>query len=557
MRVILLAACCLLLLYSPAQQTVGLFTDTTGSLEGYVLFAPIKSDTTYLIDKCGKRIHQWASDTKPGLSVYLLPDGSLLKTGALPNATFAGTGGAGGEIERYDWNDNLLWKYTISSDSETQNHDIFPMPNGNVLVDIWEYISPAEAIAAGRKPAITGTALWSARIEELQPVGTDSAVVVWQWRLWDHLVQDFDSAKANYGVVADHPELLNVNFYQSVDSLSPDWIHMNAINYDSALDQVMFSGHNLNEIYIIDHSTTTAEAASHSGGVHGMGGDFLYRWGNPQAYGRGTKTDRKLYQQHDPVWIPAGYAGSGNIMIFNNGFGRPGGDYSSVDIIAQPVDSAGDYSITAGQAFGPSAAYWSYSANPAGSFYSDVMGSGQRLSNGNTLICDATSGRFFEVDSNMNTVWDYVNPVDSAGILAQGDTSSSNQAFRCIFYAPDYAAFAGQNLTPGNPIEINPLPYNCNMLSSITENTKQEGTINVSNPFMDNIYIFADADLLNADAILTDVTGRNIGQWNSLNLKAGERTELDVQPSLADGVYILTIRNGSYSYAAKIVRQGN
>lgn len=59
---------------------------------------------------------------------------------------------------------------------------------------------------------------------------------------------------------------------------------MNGIDYNPVLDQIALSTHNLNEWYIIDHSTTTAEAATSSGGNSGKGGDLLYRWGNPAAY---------------------------------------------------------------------------------------------------------------------------------------------------------------------------------------------------------------------------------------------------------------------------------
>jgi hypothetical protein len=37
-------------------------------------------------------------------------------------------------------------------------------------------------------------------------------------------------------------------------------------------------------LWVIDHQTTTAQAASHTGGRYNKGGDLLYRWGNPQTY---------------------------------------------------------------------------------------------------------------------------------------------------------------------------------------------------------------------------------------------------------------------------------
>src|SRR5690606_15913622 len=105
----------------------------------------------------------------------------------------------------------------------------------------------------------------------------------------------------------------------------------NAIDYNPQLDQIMISTREFSELWIIDHSTTTAEAAGHTGGRSGKGGDILYRYGNPAAYNRGTRADQKFFYQHDAQWIEPGLPGAGNILVFNNGWNRvDGSSFSSV-----------------------------------------------------------------------------------------------------------------------------------------------------------------------------------------------------------------------------------
>jgi hypothetical protein len=536
-----------------AQQTVGLFTRDPGSHDGYVLFAPNFSNNTYLIDKCGYEVHSWTSTHQPGQSAYLLDDGSLLRTGKVNGGSF-NAGGSGGIFEKFDWNGTLLWSYTIASTTECQHHDIYKLPNGNVLAIVWELKTISEAMAAGRNPAAIGTVLWSEKIVEVQQTGINSGIVVWEWRVWDHLIQDFDSLKPNYGVVSQHPELINLNFTTGTATAS-DWLHCNAIDYNAELDQIVISSHNLSEIWIIDHSTTTAEAASHSGGVHGKGGDLLYRWGNPAVYGRGTGADKKFFGQHNVQWIRNGLKDAGKIMVFNNGIQRPAGNYSSIDIISQPVDSAGDYAIAANQPYQPDSAFWSYVAPVQNSFYSMNISGAQRLSNGNTLICEGASGNFFEIDSLKNTVWNYVNPVGQAGnIITQGAAATQNSVFRCTQYDPSYTGLTGFVLVPGNPIELNPLSYTCNMLTSIHKTENSQINIRVGSDFSGHLLLQSDADVKILTASLSDLTGKLINQWGLLSLNRNNDASLTVDHVLAPGIYLLHLKSIDADFTFKILR---
>lgn len=452
---------------SPGQtqgQTVGLFVNEEGTFDGYTLFAPLFYGTTNLIDNDGRLVHSW-NTAGGGTSVYLLEDGSLIHPILSQHPRFTG-GGAVSRVQQFAWDGTLVWDFEYSSANYVLHHAIKVLPNGNVLMIVWENKTSAEAIAAGRNPALLRDGeLWPEKIIEVEPTGPTSGNIVWEWHVWDHLIQEYDPAADNYGVVADHPELIDINFFDSIRPASgeADWLHANAIDYNPELDQIVMSARHFSEFWVIDHSTTTAEAAGHSGGNSGKGGDILYRWGNPQAYGAGDASDQKLFAQHDSQWIEPGLPGEGNFLVFNNGPGRPGGNYSSVDEIVPPVDGSGNYSLTPGQAYGPADQVWTYTAENPTDFYSEFASGAVRLPNGNTLICSSMFGAFFEVTPEGTTVWRYVNPVTNQGPLAQGDPVplfglfAANMVFRAYRYAPDYPGLQGQDLTPGDVIELPPL----------------------------------------------------------------------------------------------------
>ncbi len=359
----------------------------------YTLFAPQSSLTTYLINYDKEVVHLWESSYLPGHSAYLLENGHLLRTGFLgPHPIFL-SGGMGGVLQEIDWNGTVVWDFKYSSNNYLSHHDVEFLSNGNVLMIAWESKNYAEAISAGRDPNITSfLGIWPDHVIEVEPSGPTSGNIVWEWHIWDHLIQDYDPSKQNYGIVENHPELIDINFGKAV----LDWNHINSIDYNEEFDQIILSVHNFNEIWVIDHSTTTEEAAGHTGGNSGKGGDILYRWGNPIAYRAGTINDRKLFGQHDARWIEPGCPGEGNILVFNNGLGRPGILYSSVDEIVPPVDGNGSYYLEPGSAYGPEEQIWIYTAENPTDFYSYMISGSQRIANGNTVICDGKLGLFFE-----------------------------------------------------------------------------------------------------------------------------------------------------------------
>ena len=375
-------------------------------------------------------VHVWSSNYLPGESVYLLENGNLLRTIKIYNQNFIG-GGTGGGIQEMSPDGNVIWEFEYSNYTHLSHHDIEVLPNGNILMIAWESKTRSQAISAGRDPSRLNQELWPEHIIEVEPTGSSGGNIVWEWHVWDHLIQDYDATKENYGTVSEHPELIDINY---MHARSKDWLHINSIDYNEDLDQIILSVSLFSEIWIIEH---------------GGNSDILYRWGNPQAYKAGSSNDRELFHQHDAQWIENGLPGAGNILYFNNGLFRPTGLYSSVEEIVPPILSNGTYKYSPGLPYEPEEQHWIYTDDLY--FYSRFQSGVQRLPDGNTLICESETGRIFEINQNEDIIWEYINPYPSI---------VSNHVFKSQRYNTNHPGIKIllNNFEPNNPPETPTTP---------------------------------------------------------------------------------------------------
>jgi len=428
---------------SRPQPGRGLVRNLPGAYQGYTVVAPLRSTSTYLVDMEGEVVHEWESEYTPTFGLHLLANGNLLRAGHDPSNPHFEVGGQGGIVQEIAWDGKVVWEFMYSNRHHVQHHDIEPMPNGNVMLLAWERKTTREGLMAGRDPKLlAGTGLWPEHLVEIRPLRPKGGEIVWEWHLWDHLIQDRDPRLRSFGKVEEHPELVNINGDSGhrresdeelsqlralgyiVDSPSAtdrqndsanqksDWNHANSVSFNPGLDQIALSVLRFSEIWIIDHSTTTEEAAGHSGGTGGRGGDLLYRYGNPQTYlGAGFADQQRLFNQHDARWIPDGWPGAGNLTVFNNGRGRPDGEYSSVDEIRLPRNGHGRFESKDGASFAAAEQVWSFAGSNTARFFSEHISGAERLPNGTTLVCIGEHGRIFEITPKFEIVWDFINPI--------------------------------------------------------------------------------------------------------------------------------------------------
>lgn len=496
-------------------------------MNGYVLISPFNSSNTYLIDNCGLVVNQWGGGVLPQLSTYLNTQGDMV-------------GISYNFIQRHNWGGDLVWSVNLTSLNLSNHHDMELMPNGNILIIAGQDYSSSEAINNGRDST---TIVYAGNVDgivEIQPIGSDSATVVWEWNIKDHLIQDFDASKLNFGTISDHPERLNINFGGDYDGVSGmnDWVHLNSVEYNPQLDHILISSRHTSEIYIIDHSTTTEEAAGHDGGLYNKGGDFLWRWGNNQIYNQGTENDRFFSGQHDPRWIDSEYENGGMISVFNNGAFNAEAK-SKLCIIDPTLLSDGSYESIDGK-FLPLDYHWFYSAPDGDSFFALTESGAVPLSNGNVLAVPS-HGDIFEVNQDGEKVWSYRNPVGGI-IINQGDDGPT-ALFKAQKYESDFQGFVGKELIGDNYIEnVNTVSDLCQLfITSYFEAEISKAVHVYPNPATKFLWIESDE---------TKELRYHIYTLDGKEIISSESSPIDIS-TLAPNLYLLEVRKtkqGSFKH---------
>jgi hypothetical protein len=332
----------------------------------------------YLTDKTGLHLNTWNFEDKLGNDLELLEDGSIVGLFKPESISFS-FGGYGGILKKFDSSAALVWEYELNNEDYLLHHDFEILPSGNILLIVWEHFNEIEAQDLG----FDGEG--SIYLEKIIEWNPESRNIVWEWRSVDHLIQDFDPEALNHGLIADHPEKIDLN-YNDNDKDNGDLMHANGLFYDPIKDVIFLSVNFYSEVWVISHSNTTDESKTTSG-------DLKFRFGNSQAH-QGIE-DRMFYNNHHPSLVKLDPLTVDRFLIFINGSNE---NQSKVYEFELPV------------IFDENPLLWStpektWSFTHPDLYYGKISGA-YRLSNGNTLICEGDYG-YWEVTKNGEVVWKY------------------------------------------------------------------------------------------------------------------------------------------------------
>jgi hypothetical protein len=318
--------------------------------EGYTLYTSPGKNRVLLINMQGQIVHEWVPPA--GMSFGYsepLPNQNILVFAKNTN---------GGKSYHYllelDWMSNVVWQYYSPN---YLHHDFERLNNGNTL------ISCADERFV---PEISPLPIIDNYIIEVDPQGN----ILWEWRTSLHYNE--------FGFSAEAKSLIS--------SIGGDWAHTNSIQSipDNILNDprfkkgnILVSQRNTNIIFVIDKST----------------GSIVWQVGPDSNLTIG---------QHDVEMIPIGLQGAGNILVFDNGgiagYPQKARLHSRV-VMIDPVSKkiVNEYSALV-------------SGLTSFTFFSPFVSSAQKLPNGNTLINEGNTGRFFEINQYGEVVWEYINP---------------------------------------------------------------------------------------------------------------------------------------------------
>lgn len=258
------------------------------------------------------------------------------------------------------------------------HHDGLLLRNGNVLL-LCSAELPADS-AKRVKGGLAGTEHDGGKMEgDYLVERTTGGKTVWEWRAWEHM------DPAAYPITSPS------------DSRS-EWTHGNGMA-ELPDGNILLSFRNISTVVRINRRS----------------GAIDWKLGAPPLSG-----------QHAPTPLP-----NGNILLFDNGPFR-------ADTGAQPFSRALEINP------GTKEIVWKYQdgTGPGSNhfFFSSRISNAQRLPNGNTLINEGLYGRFFEVTTGGDVVWEYVNP--EFGPATAPPKGQMNNVFRAYRYSVEEIAAA-------------------------------------------------------------------------------------------------------------------
>lgn len=350
---------------STSKETIT--SDSDSNYDSYIFVADLSSPDVYLINHEGDKLFKWnLAGDKLGNDANLMDDGSVIVSLQAQESDIK-FGGYGGIIRKINSDQSIEWQISYYGDGYCQHHDVEYLSNGNILFPVCEKVPIAEAKEMG----FSGRSdIYLDAIIEMNPL---TKKVVWEWHSKDHLVQNYDSSKNNYGVISDNPNKININYPNKDEG---DITHFNGLTLDEENDLIYVTALGFKEVWVVDHSTSPK-----------LGGDLVYRFGNPLAYDNdyGTIT---LANVHCPNLLD-----NGDLLVFANNYER--GHSAVYEYKINPP-----YSLKANQDNEPKIV-WEFKDDD---LFSLSISGADRMSNGNTLIAEGT-GTLWEVSSSGEVLW--------------------------------------------------------------------------------------------------------------------------------------------------------
>jgi uncharacterized protein (UPF0248 family) len=352
---------------------------------GFTLFAPhfVENRTVYLIDLQGNVIHTWKMPYPPGMSGYLTERGTLFFNGRTPEQNFLNRFPfKAGVVLEADWNGKVLWEF---HHPDHHHHGIL-LRNGNVLLHCMGQVPGdiARRVTGGMVEGNMQSGSYSTRPDaDAEKMFSDYLAEVTRegQTVWEWRTWEHLDPVTDGIAEIQAPRTL--------------WAHGNSV-------QELPDG----DILASYRPTSTVVRISRKTGK------IVWRLGPPTISG-----------QHAPTLLA-----NGNILIFDNGVHR--------------LDDSMPYSRVIEVNPATNEIVWKYQDKPAWNFFSPRMGLAQRLPNGNTLITESSFGRFFEVTSQGEIVWEYVNPFFGKPFFGGPPSSESNWVFRALRYTAEEIARA-------------------------------------------------------------------------------------------------------------------